>query len=123
MSILVILAPVHNFHHKKCETQNFKIGSATEGDDIIFGKSMSQGTVVIDVKSGEIRSNPLQEMLCNGKSKWHMCSRPEVASDLISGRNVEGVELNLQGNVDDPMTSASFAFLPARTVHSGNIRS
>ena len=44
------------------------------------------------------------------------CSRPEVDSDIISGRIEDGVEANLCANFGDPASSGSFLFPPARPV-------
>ena len=42
------------------------------------------------------------------------CSRPEVDSDIISGRIENGVEANLCANFGDPASSDTFLFAPTR---------
>ena len=42
------------------------------------------------------------------------CSRPEVDSDIISGRIEDGVETNLCANFGDPASSGTFLFSPTR---------
>ena len=42
------------------------------------------------------------------------CSRPEVDSDIISGRIEDGVETNLCANFGDPASSGTFLFPPTR---------
>ena len=41
------------------------------------------------------------------------CSRPEVDSDIISGRIEDGVETNLCANFGEPASSGTFLFPPA----------
>ena len=42
------------------------------------------------------------------------CSRPEIDSDIMSGRIEDGVETNLCANFGDPASSGTFLFPPAR---------
>ena len=55
------------------------------------------------------------------------CSRPEVDSDIISGKMKEGIEANLCANFGDPGSSGTFLFSPAhppaRPVRYDNTRS
>ena len=56
------------------------------------------------------------------------CSRPEVDSDIISGRIEDGVETNLCANFGDPASSGTFLLSPptrqpARPVRYDNTRS
>ena len=55
------------------------------------------------------------------------CSRPEVDSDIISGRIEDGVETNLYANFGDLASSGSFLFppthSPAHPVRYDNTRS
>ena len=63
-----------------------------------------------------VLAQPVREIwsrvqICN-IYKMADCSRPEVDSDIISGRIEDGVEVNLCANFGDPASSGTFLFPP-----------